>query len=313
MRGVGFLLVATLLCACARGSAPTSQPASRFSAPLLLTLDPDPPTVYAPPPPPTEKEGLNEGGVHVGLDVAYMTDYIFRGLNRSAGQGLSTTTDPNPDFGGGPNIQFDGKLSWDLGKLPHPYIELFVNVDGSDPVSRFQVVQPIFGLEWTIRPVILEMGQESFIYPERDDLNTADVFAKITLDDSYFFRTERPIFSPYVLAAYDYDLYDGWYLQMGVRHDFPIGDTGITLSLLGDVAIALSNPQFATTPGGDDSGWQHYDIGLVGTFSLNQIFNLSRRYGEFSIKGYLFYTDGIENDLLSSTELWGGCGVSFKY
>ena len=35
------------------------------------------------PEPPDESQGVNEGAVHTDLTVRYMTDYIFRGLDRS--------------------------------------------------------------------------------------------------------------------------------------------------------------------------------------------------------------------------------------
>jgi len=200
----------------------------------------------------------------------------------------------------------------DLGKLPHPYVELFVNVFNSDPESRFQVVQPTFGLEWNLRPLIVNVGQQSYLYPERDDLNTAEIFAKLTLDDSYFFHTDQPIFSPYFYAAYDYDLYDGWYFETGIKHDFPISDTGITLTALADVAYVLGDAQFSAN-GTDDTGFQHYDLGLITTFSMNSIFHFSHRYGEYEIKGYLFYTNGIDQGLLADPQVWGGVGIRFQY
>jgi hypothetical protein len=324
MRGqavVCFLLIGLTVVSLRAGAIaiPTTQPAdsqpinSQWSKPVHLSLQPEAPSVYAAPSAKSEAEGLNEGGVHVDLDVRFMTDYVFRGLDRSDGTGL-TLGSSSSGFGheDGPNLQFDGKLSWDLAKFPHPYIELFVNVFDSDPVSRFQVIQPKFGFEWNLRPVVIEAGQQTFIYPERDDLNTAEVFTKLTLDDSYFLRTDQPLLSPYVMAAYDYDLYHGWYLEAGVKHDFPIEDTGVTITALADVAYVLSDLQFSTD-GKADTGLQHYDLGLIGSFSLNSIFGTSRRYGDFSVKGYLFYTDGIDNDLLADTQLWGGVGIAFKY
>src|SRR5205809_343752 len=146
--------------------APTTQPASQFAKSYQLSIQYEPPSVYAPPSGNPESEGVNEGGVHVNLDFRCMTDYVYRGLDRSDGTGLSTTGAATTSFGheDSPNFQFDTKLIWDLGKFPHPYIELFVNVFNDDPVSRFQIVQPIFGLEWNLRPVTVEVGQQTFIY-----------------------------------------------------------------------------------------------------------------------------------------------------
>jgi hypothetical protein len=54
-------------------------------------------------------------------------------------------------------------------------------------------------------------------------------------------------------------------------------------------------------------------VGLVGTYSLNNLFNASRRYGEWSLVGYLYYSDGIANHLRADTRTWGGVGLRFNY
>jgi hypothetical protein len=51
----------------------------------------------------------------------------------------------------------------------------------------------------------------------------------------------------------------------------------------------------------------------IGTYSLNNMLNVSRRYGEFGLQGYLYYTDGIDNELNADTQIWGGVGINFKY
>ena len=62
-----------------------------------------------------------------------------------------------------------------------------------------------------------------------------------------------------------------------------------------------------------ENGFQHYDLGLVGTYSLNTLLNIPRRYGQWSLTGYLYYTDGLDNDLTASTQIWGGGGITFRY
>ena len=54
-------------------------------------------------------------------------------------------------------------------------------------------------------------------------------------------------------------------------------------------------------------------MGAIANYSLNTLLNVTRRYGEFSLQGYLFYTDGIDHDLRADTQLWGGVGINFKY
>src|SRR5437660_588870 len=91
---------------------PTAAPLPPAASPFKLALLPEDQSVYAPPAPPREDEGINAGGVHVDLVVRYLTDYVYRGIDHSEVGG-------NEDA---PNLQFDGKLSFDLGKLPHPFV-----------------------------------------------------------------------------------------------------------------------------------------------------------------------------------------------
>jgi len=74
----------------------------------------------------------------------------------------------------------------------------------------------------------------------------------------------------------------------------------------------LGDAQFSAN-GTDDTGFQHYDLGLITTFSMNSIFHFSHRYGEYEIKGYLFYTNGIDQGLLADPQVWGGVGIRFQY
>jgi len=291
------------------GAPSADSQSSFFDRPMKLAMEPDADSVYAPPTPPSEEEGTNQGAVNLDLTVRYMTDYVYRGIDY--GERIPGTT-----FGGGhedaPNLQFNGKVSFDLGKLPHPYVGVFVNVYDSDPISRFQLVQPFFGFEWNLRPLTIEAGHQNYIYPERDEQSTAEVYGKITLDDSWLLRTEQPILSPYVYGAYDYDLYNGWYLEAGVSHDFALQDTGIVVTAIADVAY-VRGYQLFLLEGNDDNGFQHYDLGLIGRYSLNTLFNIPKRYGDFSLEGYIYYTDSIDHKLRADTQIWGGMGIRFQY
>src|SRR5690348_5463427 len=58
---------------------------SQFFRPVTLSLQPaaaERESVYAPPAPPREEEGVNEGAVHFDLLIGYFTDYVFRGIER---------------------------------------------------------------------------------------------------------------------------------------------------------------------------------------------------------------------------------------
>jgi hypothetical protein len=285
-------------------------------SPLDLTMQVGPnESVYAPPEIAGEEQGVNAGGVSLDLRVTVFTDYVFRGIERSETGGTEDS----------PNIQLDGSMRFELGKFPDLFMGVFTNIYDSDPISRFQEIRPYFGIELTARPLILALGNTFYIFPDRDQFNTSELWTRLTLDDSYFFRTDDPVFSPYVMAAWDYDKSSGLYVEIGIRHDFEIEDTKLVLSPLARIAyvndnrmfrtvgLTGSDPGFEAGTGGADSGLQHYEIGLEATYALNDLLKIPARYGRLDFKGYLFYTDGIDNKLRADTELYGGVGIDFRY
>jgi hypothetical protein len=304
--------------ACAAGAVALSA-AAEPTAPVALQQDPYE-SIYLPPGPPREEEGVNAGGVNFNLRISYLTDYVYRGVDES--ERLAATNDagvfdPAADTGAedAPNLQFDGNLALNLGRLPHPVAGVFANVYNDDPISRFQEIRPYFGLDWDLRPLRIQAGQISYIYPERETVNTQEIWASVTFDDSRLWRTERPLLAPYVYGAYDYDRYDGFYLEAGVRHQFELEETGIMVTAVADIAYVINQPRFtdftATHP--EDSGFQHYDIGLIGSVSLNHLLGIPRRYGLWTFEGSLYYTDNIDTGLRADTQVWGGVTVGFKY
>jgi hypothetical protein len=282
---------------------------------------PAPESVYAPPALPREDEGVNLGGVHFDFSVSYFTDYVYRGVEVFERPGLESTGSEDQL-----NLQFDTKVSFDLGKLPHPFFGLFVNVGEDDPVSDFQEVRPIVGFDWTIKPLVFTVGHISYLYPDRDAYETSEIFAKIELDDSILIRGAT-LPSPYVLAAYDYDLYTGIYVEAGIKYRIPFDDLGFQLTAIGSIAYVdgynatvdndgVELPGFFTseqTADDDVHGFQHYQIGLIGEYSLNRLFNTSNRFGSWSLQGYLFYTEDLDDEVGATEQLWGGAGITFRY
>lgn len=270
--------------------------------PLWLALVDVPQSVYSEYTPARTAESTNSGGVNFGLDVDLLTDYVYRGVDQTTA-GLRSEN----------ALQFTAEAKFNLGKLPHPFIGLFVNVFNNDPVSRFEEVRPYFGLEWNLKPITVVGGFNSYIHPNRKELDTQEVFASLTLDDSRIFRTPKPIFSPYIYSAYDFDLYNGFYIEAGAKHDFVFEDIGLTLTPKGDVAYVVDDSYYIKNPSGKDYGLQHYDVGLEMRVSLNHLFNVDMRYGLWSVKGYMYYTARIDKDLKADTLIWGGLGLEFRY
>jgi len=270
-----------------------------------LSLQKDDESVYAPPSPPSELDLYNQGGVNLSLQVRYMTDYVFRGIDRSETGGSEDA----------PNLQFDGTITFNLGnRVPHPFMGIFVNVYNSDPISRFQEIRPYFGTTFELRPFIFEAGHHTFIFPERDENNTSEFYVKVTLMDEVLLRSAEPFLRPYALAAYDYDKYRGWYYEAGVEHVFRLERTGFTLTAQASAAYVVGVELFTGEgPLGEDTGFQRYQVGLIGEYSLNSLLNIARRYGQWSIVGYGYYTDNLSNRVRADTQVWGGGGIEFRY
>ena len=285
---------------------------ARVAAVIVLSTSaawaqPIPESVY-PPPEPIGVEDPRDAntGVHFDLGVTYTTDYIWRGIERfDAGR--------SEDAG---NLQFDARLFYDLGKLPHPYVNLFVNTAEQDPVSNFQEVRPEVGFDWTIRPITLSAGYTSYLFPDRENIETSEIFVKLALDDSLLFRTERPIFHPYVFAAYDIDLYDGLYVEAGLQHALPLEDTPLTFIVNAHAAYVNGFDLFKADPADEESsasGFQHWQVGLTLRYDLNEPLNLPDRFGRIAIEGFINYTGAIDKELLAEDELWGGVAVKLSF
>jgi hypothetical protein len=325
----GTALLAIAPAAAARAAGPATRPADLLGF-QAATVDPppeplslmaaatDPPSVYAPPEPERPEDLTNRGGVNVDLNFRYLTDYNYRGI--SFNRAVFTPPAAGRAAVGqlhAANFQADGTLTFDLGKMPHPFVAVLANINDSDPLSRFQEIRPSAGLEYKLRPIVLRTGVNAYIYPERERLkpspNTAEVFVRVTLDDTYFFLTDSPVLEPYVSAAYDYQVNDGWYLEAGLRHAFAFTDQGATLTPYADVAYVSHYDRTFVAVSPQDSGFQHYDVGLTADLSLNRLFALPRRYGTFELEGNLTYTGKFSNPVLANTEVWGGGGLKYRY
>ena len=150
----------------------------------------EPENVYLPPQGPTPDQLTNQGGVHFSLDTTYLSTYMYRGVDQST-----------PPIRNEHALQFDGRLDFDLGKLPHPFIGVFSNIFNHDPVSRFEEVRPYGGVAWTIRPITVAGGFNAYNFPNRTGKDTQEGWMSITVDDSRLWHTERPFLQPYVYGG----------------------------------------------------------------------------------------------------------------
>jgi len=281
---------------------PPGQTLADAYSPLRLSIMDEPESVYPQIIPPESQEPMNAGSVSFNLTVSYLSRYVFRGIDQATLPGHTEDS-----------LQFNGAAEFDLGKIPHPFIGLFVNVFNNDPVARFEEVRPVIGLRWIIKPLTIIGTYTSYLFPNRKSLDTQEATLELSLDDSRIWNTDKPLLSPYIYSAYDFGDYYGVYLETGLKHDFAIEETGITLTPSASIAYVLRDPYFRKAVGGSDTGAQHFEVGLTLTYSLNNLLNIPRRFGHWNIKGYLFDDGPIDSELKANTRLFGGAGIDFEY
>lgn len=273
--------------------------------PVYLGVQPIPQqeSVYAPPEMLEGQTGSNQGALSLEIGARYMTDYIFRGLEVIEPSGSED----------GFNFQFDAGLQMELGRLPDPFLRVFTNTAEGDEISKFQVIRPAAGLEWQTELLTIELGLQNFTYPDRDDLDTSEVFLDVQINDGVFLTEENPIIGPFIFAAYDIDQYDGFYLEGGVRRTFEVLDSDLSITVEGLVAYVDEYAAYSFIPTNDGTGFSHYQVGAMAQYNLNSLLNIAQRYGQWSAAGYLYYTDGIDDELGATTQVWGGGGIIFRY
>ena len=264
----------------------------------------DPATsVFAPRPTGAARQGESAAKLTLQFDATYLSDYVYRGVDYtkvSSRQGV--------------DVALGMQLSLDPGPgLPKPFVSLETNGFDADPESHWQFVRPTAGVQWTWKSVTLTGGLTSSIYPNRDDFNTSEVFTQAQLDDSKLWGTPQPLLNPSLLAAYDYDLNNGWYVQAGISHDFSLGQTGLTLTPVARIGYTAGWQQEFVFQVPSGTGWQHYDLGIEARYALNSLMNLPKRYGQWSLKGSLFHTERLAESTVGSTITWAGLGIAAEY
>ena len=262
-------------------------------------------SVYAPPTPVGPDEGTNEGGVSLELDVRYLTDYLYRGVDYTR-----TDRSDNEEM----DMNISAMMRFDLGeRMPHPFVGTTANVYDSDPESRFQEFRPSVGADLTLQPVKFTAALQSYTYPQREDLETSEALFKVQLDDSRMLGADRPLLQPYVMVAYDYDLNDGFYIEGGVSHDFVIEDLSMVITPVAAIAYTRGWQQQFVFVADEGNGWQHFDVGLNAKYKLNSLLNISPRFGEWYARAQIFHSEHLAESTVGHSQTWGGLGIGFEY
>lgn len=278
--------------------AAAQEPAEPTQGGLLSDV---PETVYDNPPIRRPGEGFNDGAATLDLRVIYLTDYVFRGFE-------PVEPDTAEDAA---NVGVRAQLAFDLGRLPDPFVAIRTNTAEGDEISNFQVIRPVVGFTGSNDYGRIVLAHQSFTYPDRDRLDTSEIVLDVQLNDAELFGDEGVWLGPYAFVAYDYDAFEGIYAEVGIRR--PLRPDAAGSFSIGYEAHVAYIDGLESLFGGDGEGFAHYQFGLRARYDLNELLNLSRRFGQWSLEGEVHYTDGLDDDLASETQVWGGGGIVFRY
>ena len=275
------------------------MPAVTVPGLLLLTLAAaaqDRPRVYAPPM--LERDDAPAADVrellplHGNVTIGVATDDVFRGVELN----------PSAD---GAHAQLSARLTLgDDGLGPRPFAGVVADAAG-DGGFALQSLRPAAGVEVVGEWGTVALGHRSLLFPD-GGLDTNEVFVESAVSEYY------SLFQPFGLVAYDYDRYDGLYAEAGLRVALakPTDNLGLNIEVVTGYAQDYG---LLAGPDGDDTGFAHYRLGVSARYGLNELLNLPRDRGEWSVLGEIGYVDGLDGRLRADTQVFGGVSLSVRF
>lgn len=259
--------------------------------------------------------------ISFSVDYTVVSDYIFRGINFSeySGEGRE-----------GLNHQLGASISVDLDKLGtftySTWFEWYAKQDDpsfdDDAHGHLQEVDHAISWSYDLSnlceklPVTFETGWISYAFPQEkgDTYATNEWYMSLSLDDSSLFGTEGPVLNPYAAWYVDNDDVDGCWIETGISHDFAFSDLGFANTpVLKDITatpsfvLGIDKNQF-------DKGTHLHNMqyGLDISADINSMFGLTTDYGQFTITGFIYYSDAI-NTAAANDEFWGGISLGYEW
>jgi hypothetical protein len=218
----------------------------------------------------------------VDANVAFMSDYMFRGQN------LYDGTSIQPYIGGSYDTGFGmlGAYNW-----------MHISADGATNVPEFFEMDWGLSYEIAFDPVTVAVGNLWYTYPNDDDdiKDTSEGFLTVSLDDSGFndFYTLSPTISVYK----DWDEFDYYYYELKFSHDH-------TWSFLGDGVTITPYVSFGFVSDGEKA---YAEDGLV---TISEGISLDIPLGELTLAPTINYTH--ESDDLAVDQFWFGVTVGYS-
>lgn len=213
--------------------------------------------------------------------VAFVSDYMWRGLNLYDGTGIQPTAGLEYDTG--------------YGKLGGNVWSHLSGEGGSSSSSKFTEVDYTLSYAYSISPVTFKLGHIWYTFPaDSDDIEgTAEFFGTIVVDDGALGSpfALNPTFSVYE----DYDLVEGEYYELGFSHPFDVPSLGDGFNLTPYVSFGFAQNE---EPVYADDGFVQATFGVSSNLTL----------GSLAVVPSLNYT--AESDKNATNEFWFGMSIT---
>jgi hypothetical protein len=278
------------------------------------------------------------------VDYTFVSDYVWRGINATEFQGEGHER-PCHQLRFGLESDSTDWLDVDLGTVGATawfqwYGGFLAQTNGQ---SGDHLQQVDYSLYWKRNVPELgthfELGWVYRTWPRVHDIapdvagdeeTTYEVYVKLTFDDSAFFGTEKPVFSPYIYYGLDYDLADeGSWIELGVSHEFILADLepfssapmlnymkvtpSASLGIDHRYLDSSTLQKISTTARGTRSTkFANLLLGVAFDYDLTGAMGVSEEYGTLNAGAFVYFSDALREDILNDT-LYGGVRIGYSW
>lgn len=257
------------------------------------------------------------------VDYTLVTDYIFRGINFSEypGEGREKL-----------NHQLGVGTEYDAGSLgafgASVWFEWYAGQQRLTPESGSNLQEVDYSVYWSygLEPLdaTLELGYIAYHFPRLsgDDECTHEFYVSMGFDDSAWFGTDAPVLNPTVTFYHDVDDFQGSWLEIGVSHDFALGENESLaatpvlkdLTVTPSLTLGIDHRWMAPAVGEGQKSTRLGNLlyGLDVGYDLSSALDVPEAWGEFSLGGFLYYSQALRSELIND-ELFGGMTVSWAW
>jgi len=274
-----------------------------------------------------------------GIEYTLVTDYVWRGINRSEyrGEGREKI---NHQFDLGAKTRFEDLGLPDIGALKvGAWFEFYVGNEsqnpGPPPAGTFDADNKLQEARYMIAwmheipdtPVTVEAGWIAYNFPHAsgDAHLTFEIYGKVAVNDGFLFDQDEPILSPTLAYYYDYDLVEAGMLVGTIEHEFALDElvegTPVIrdITLTPDAALYFDNRYLdksavgrAARRSGKSSSFSSVDVGLTAAYDVGKAMDMPEEYGTLTFSVFANYSWGFRRQLLAD-EFYGGFKVGWKW